>query len=127
MPLYDFRCGEGHRFERMVSLAHFSEAQACDCGSAARRVLSAPRVLSDHIEPIMGADGRMHTSLSSYRRSLAPSGNPKGERFIELGNESLPEYQPPKTDKAALVDAVRAGMADVKAGRVPPVATGDLP
>lgn len=126
MPLYDFRCGEGHRFERHVPLASFSEAQACGCGSEATRVVSAPRFLrSDVIDPIMGADGKMHDSIASYRYSLTPAGNAKGERFLELGNEPLPDDTPPPTDKNAIADAVRAGIADVKAGRVPPVVTGD--
>ena len=126
MPLYDFQCGEGHRFERLVPLAFFHVIQDCDCGSPAQRQLSAPRVVCDTIAPIMGADGKLHDTMSGYRHSLTPAGNPKGERYLELGNEALPTYQPPKSDKAAIADAVRAGMADVKAGRIPPVA-GDLP
>jgi hypothetical protein len=126
MPLHDYRCGEGHRFERTVPLVLLTAEQRCECGAVAQRQPCAPRVVSDTIAPIMGADGKLHDTLSGYRHSLTPSGNPKGERFIELGNEALPTYQPPKSDKAAIADAVRAGMADVKAGRIPPVA-GDLP
>lgn len=125
MPTYDFRCGEGHRFERIVSLAHFSEIQHCDCGAPAQRQICAPRVVSDAMEPTYGADGKLHDSRASYRHSLTPEGNPKGERYHEMGNEPLPTYQPPKPDLAAIAEAVKAGIADVKAGR-PPV-TGDLP
>lgn len=110
-----------------MPLARFAEVQACHCGEPAQRLVSAPRVVSDAITPIRGADGRMHDSLSSYRHSLTPAGNARGERFHELGNEPLPKYEAPKTDKRAIADAVRAGIADVKAGRVPPVVTGDLP
>lgn len=126
MPLYDFQCGEGHRFERLVPLAFFHVIQDCDCGSPAQRQVSAPRVLSDTIAPIMGADGKLHDSLASYRHSLTPSGNPKGERFIELGTAKLPENTPPPIDRRKRRDAIKAGMADVKAGRVPPVVTGDI-
>lgn len=127
MPLHDYRCSEGHRFERLVPLALLSAQQSCECGAPAQRLLSAPRVQSDTIAPIMGADGKLHTSLSGYRRSLTPSGNPKGERFLEMGNERLPDYAPPPIDRKKRRDAIKAGMADVKAGRVPPVVTGDLP
>ena len=41
--------------------------------------------------------------LANYR------GNPKGERFIEVGNERIPDYQPPKTDRKAVRDAIKAG------------------
>jgi putative FmdB family regulatory protein len=127
MPLYGFRCGEGHGFDRMLPLARYREPQTCECGAPAQRVIEAPRVLSDCIEPIMGADGKMHDSLASYRHSLTPAGNPKGERYLELGNESLPDYRPPKPDLPAIAEAVKAGIADVKAGRTAPVVTGDLP
>lgn len=125
MPLYDFRCEEGHRFERAVPLARFAEAQECDCGASARRILSAPRVLSDTIAPILGMDGRIHDSLSGYRHSLTPSGNARGERYYELGDQELPEFKAPEFSRKERRDAIRAGMADVKAGRVAPPVTGE--
>lgn len=127
MPLYGFRCGEGHGFDRMLPLARYLEPQTCECGAPAQRLITAPRIFKDQIDPIMGADGKMHDSMASYRRSLTPAGNPRGERFIEVGNEPMPKYETPKPDMAAIADAVKAGIEDVKNGRVPPVATGDLP
>jgi len=119
MPLYDFACGSGHRFERFVPLAQFDDAQTCACGADARRLVSAPLVVSDCIDPRRGADGRMHDSLASYRHSLTPEGNPKGERYFELGrNEELPsktyDYDPKQRR-----DDIRAAMADVRNGNVP--------
>ena len=121
MPLYDFMCGEGHRFERMVSLAEFHVSQSCQCGAAAKRMLSTPRVKSDYIDPIRGPDGKMHDSMASYRRSLEPSGNPQGERYHELGNE---EARPVtyNFNRKQRRDDIRAGLEDVKNGRVPPLA-----
>jgi putative FmdB family regulatory protein len=127
MPLYDFRCGEGHRFERVVPLAHFTEPQACDCGAPAQRQISAPRIVSDCIAPTRGADGKMHDSLSSYRHSLTPEGNPKGERYLELGDQDMPTFKAPEVDRKKRRDAIKAGIADVKAGRVPMPVTGELP
>lgn len=122
MPLYDFTCGAGHRFERFILLAQFDDPQSCECGAAARRNVSAPMVKSDCIDPRMGADGRLHDSLASYRHSLTPEGNAKGERYFELGhNEELPS----KTydfDERQRRDDIRAGLEDVKNGRVPPMA-----
>lgn len=126
MPLYDFLCDGGHRFERAVPLREFHVVQACDCGADACRVITAPRVLSDQIEPRMGADGRLHDSLASYRHSLTPEGNARGERFLELGDQELPAFKPPEFDRKERREAIKAGIADVKAGRVPPVVTGDL-
>lgn len=127
MPLYDFKCAGGHRFERAVLLRHFDDPQHCDCGATSTRLLSAPRVRSDVIEPRIGADGKWHDSLASYQYSLTPEGNPKGERYHEIGNEPQPEWKPPEFDRKQRREAIKAGIEDVKAGRVPPVVTGDLP
>jgi putative FmdB family regulatory protein len=38
MPLYDYQCANGHRFERMVPLAQFDFAQLCECGAGAKQI-----------------------------------------------------------------------------------------
>lgn len=79
-----------------------------------------PRVVSDNIEPTWGADGKQHTSMASYRASLLPSGNPKGERFIEYGNEPIPQYEAPKFDEAQRVETIKRAIHDVETGNLPP-------
>lgn len=79
-----------------------------------------PMIRRDSIAPCLGMDGRIHDSLSSYRRTLRSDGNPQGENYIELGNESLS----PVTydfDKAERRDHIRAALQDVKNGHVPPL------
>ncbi|HEY7009964.1 MAG TPA: zinc ribbon domain-containing protein [Jatrophihabitantaceae bacterium] len=39
MPIYDYRCADGHRFERLVPL-HDGAAQRCPCGATAAKVPS---------------------------------------------------------------------------------------
>lgn len=126
MPLYDFRCGAGHSFERLVPLASYGDIQACECGAEAHRAISAPRVVSDSIDPIRGPDGQMHSSLASYRHSCTPDGNPQRETYQELGNTELPAFKAPEFDRKKRREDIRAGMQDVKEGRVPPVVTGDI-
>jgi putative FmdB family regulatory protein len=116
MPLYDFKCGEGHKFERFVPLSDFASPQRCECGAPSQRLVSAPAVISDVIEPRYGADGKLHDSLSSYRRSLMPEGNPRGERFFELGEDKLKTVER-KPDPKALRDDIRKSIAEVKQGR----------
>lgn len=44
MPMYDFLCENGHKFERLVKLKDFSVVQICSCQSPAKRLISAPRI-----------------------------------------------------------------------------------
>lgn len=60
MPLYDFQCPKGHKFERYVKLADFDALQTCACGVAAERLISAPMFIAAGIDysydcPITGA------------------------------------------------------------------------
>jgi hypothetical protein len=104
----------------MVPLAAFDEAQACECGEGARRLISAPRVLSDQIEAVRGADGKMHDSLSGLRASYLPSGNPQGERYLELGDQNITPTEH-KVDRRQRRNDIKAAMEDVRNGRVAPI------
>lgn len=92
-----------------------------------RSSFPAPAIRRDSIDPCLGADGKMHDSLASYRRSLRAEHNPRGENFIEIGNEELPEFKAPQFDRAKRRDDIRAAIADVKAGKpiAPPVTLED--
>lgn len=83
-----------------------------------RSDLAAPYLASDTIEPTRGFDGKMYDSLSGYRKTLLPSGNPKGERYYELGNESL-KHTPVEFDKAKRVEHIKQAIHDVETGNVP--------
>lgn len=82
-----------------------------------------PRFVKDEIEPTWGADGKQYTSMSAYRKTLLPSGNPRGERFVEYGNEPVPTYEAPKFDEAKRVETIKQAIHDVETGNLPPVVT----
>lgn len=80
-----------------------------------------PRFITDEIEPTWGADGKQYTSMAAYRATLRPDGNPKGERYIEYGNEKIPEYEAPQFDKAQRVETIKQAIHDVENGNVPDI------
>jgi len=75
--------------------------------------LSMPYFKQDTITPCLGMDGKMHDTLSGYRKTLLPDGNPKGERYVELGNESLPDFKAPEFDRKKRRDDIRAAISSV--------------
>lgn len=89
---------------------------------AARSSFPAPMIRRDSIEPCRGADGQMHDSLASLRRSYRADGNPQGENYIELGTEPLPAPTAPTFDRTERRENIKAAIEDVKNGRVPPLA-----
>lgn len=120
MPIYDYECTQGHRFERYLKLAAYRDPQRCDCGAGAVKIITAPAVRSDYIDPCYGADGKMHDSLASLRASYLPSGNPKGKRYIEIGDEKPAPYKRPVPDEKSRRDDIKAAIEDIKYGRVKP-------
>ena len=57
MPLYEYLCSAGHRFERWLPLAQYGHRQTCDCGQPGKKLISAPMVrgdLEDYVSPVTG-------------------------------------------------------------------------
>lgn len=73
MPLYDYKCSE-HEFTRFLPLARYREAQVCDCGKPAERVIKPTMVAGDIAPYTSPVDGRVINSRSARREDLLRSG-----------------------------------------------------
>lgn len=83
MPLYDFDCPQGHRFERFVPLANFSEEQKCSCGEVAQRRISAPMFSVENVGYDCPITGKWIGSKAEHRENLAQHGC----RVLETGEK----------------------------------------
>ena len=70
--LYEYRCRNGHEFERVLPVADYQTPQRCECGAEGRRVLSLPRLMVKqdvrYDSPVTGAP---ITSERARREDLA--------------------------------------------------------
>ena len=71
MPLYDLRCEQGHRFERMIPLAEFEAPQLCGCNSPAQRLISAPMFTVDQTGYTCPVSGDWISSKHQHRENLS--------------------------------------------------------
>lgn len=81
MPLYQYKCPMGHKFEAFRKIDADSSTAECPCGREGTKQLAAPRVLGDipgYSCPITGAwvEGR-----KAHRENLAKHGC----RVLETG------------------------------------------
>ena len=83
MPLYDFECEQGHRFERAVPLKDFEEVQYCSCQSPARRLISAPRFSVEAVDYTCPVTGKWIGSKRAHENNLAEHGC----RVLETGEK----------------------------------------
>ncbi len=74
MPLYDFQCESGHKFERHVKLADFDTVQHCDCHAPAKRLISAPLFTVDHTGYDCPVTGKWVGSKAEHRDNLKKTG-----------------------------------------------------
>lgn len=97
MPLYVFRCSEGHRFDRFLPLARYDEAQNCDCGAPSRKIIVPTMITKPFDEPIQSmADGKYYSDAASLERTYKASGNPQGVEYDCIGDEKPKPFTPPK-------------------------------
>lgn len=85
-----------------------------------RSHLSTPMLVRAFAEPVQSmADGKFYDTPRDLERTYKASGNPRGEEFIPLGNETMPtvEYTP---DRQELRSHVKQAMSDVLTGNLPP-------
>ena len=63
MPVYEFKCPEGHRFDRILKVADYNVPQGCKCGLYAKRLISIPMVfVAQDIRYESPIDGKVITT-----------------------------------------------------------------
>lgn len=75
MPVYEYRCGDGHVFERLLPLSSYLEPQFCSCGEVGQKViLHAPRVFGDYEGYESPASGRWVEGRRAREEDLRSTG-----------------------------------------------------
>lgn len=84
MPMYQFRCTDGHVFDRLVPLSQFDLPQFCSCGAAASREIVAPAIRTDYPSYTCPVSGKWIEGRAAHRENLARTGC----RILEPGETS---------------------------------------
>ena len=75
MPTYEYSCGCGAMFDRVLRVKDYDQPQTCECGAIARKRISRPMVfVSQDICYDSPIDGRPITSKQARLDDLARSG-----------------------------------------------------
>jgi len=74
MPLYEFLCEKGHKFDRFLKLKDYDQPQTCECNAPATKQLSAPMVHVDFPAYVSPASGRYITSRAERRADMKATG-----------------------------------------------------
>ena len=75
MPIYEYACECGSKFDRYLSFDDYLIPQTCECGKTASKVLSLPHVfVKQSISYDSPIDGRHITNARERKEDLARSG-----------------------------------------------------
>lgn len=86
----------------------------------ARSGLSMPMLVRSFPEPVQSmADGKWYDTPRELENTYKASGNPQGEEYVALGNDTLKtvEYVPDAAERRA---DIKQAVADVMSGNVSP-------
>lgn len=76
-----------------------------------------PQVITDAMPPTQSmTNGKVYESKSALRKTYLPSGNPQGQRYIEVGNDRPPPRKP-IIDKAGIRRDFQKAAQDYNQGR----------
>ena len=91
MPLYDYKCENGHVFEEMQSWTSEPTATCGDCGTSATRMLSIPMVLykgSGFYTTDYGRNGSASRSKTDSNEGSSDSGSKTKEKSKSKSSSS---------------------------------------
>ena len=112
--IYEYRCRNGHEFERVLPVADYKTPQRCHCGAEGRRILSLPRLIVKqdirYDSPVTGAP---ITSERARREDLAR------HNCIEYDPEMRTDYQRRIADNEAKLDKAVEATVEAEISRMP--------
>ena len=88
MPIYEYRCDNGHEFETFQSMSEDPLSNCMECGAPSQRVLSAPAVHFKGSGFYTTDYARKETKASSAERSKSAAESSKSEASSPEGDSS---------------------------------------
>lgn len=70
MPVYEYKCSNGHKFERFLPVDRYMEPQQCECGASSEKQLSVLSVMPDLPGYQSPVDGRWIEGRSQRKEDL---------------------------------------------------------
>jgi hypothetical protein len=84
-----------------------------------RSDLACPMIVTGFDKPVQSmANGRFYDTARGLEATYKASGNPSGQEFVQLGNETMKPAEA-KPDVRQRRDHIRQAIRDVKSGNVP--------
>lgn len=74
MPIYEYKCMNGHKFEKFLKMADSDEEQFCECGRPGHKQVTAARVVADYAGYECPITGDWIEGRAAHRENLAKHG-----------------------------------------------------
>jgi putative FmdB family regulatory protein len=96
MPVYEYKCEAGHKFEAVLPVARYNEPQMCpQCGKSSAKLLSAPAVRGDFAPYSCPITGKIIDGRKAHEENLKRHGC----RVLEPGETSAATVRRKQSDE----------------------------
>ena len=102
MPLYEFKCEDGHVFDEFLKMADYDNPMTCSCGKPAKRQITATMLNMDipnwdrYISP---STGKLITSYKDRKRDMKDSGCIDNDPSMKQNAERIRKQKETDLDK----------------------------
>ena len=102
-PIYEYKCEDGHEFDRYLKLDDYKAPQTCECGKEAKKVITGTMLNCD-IAPwdsyVSPASGKLITSYKERAADMKATGTCDYDPGIRTDNAKRQKETEVKLDKA---------------------------
>jgi len=90
VPTYEFKCTNGHKFDRYLKLRDYQEPQWCVCGAESTKLISIPMITPSFEAYESPIDGRPITTKKARSEDMKRNGCvPYETGMVENNNQNL--------------------------------------
>jgi len=100
MPIYLYKCLNGHTFDKFLKMADSDEEQYCECGRPGHKQVTAARVVADYAGYECPITGDWIEGRAAHRENLAKHGCRVFEPGEQAAAASYVAKQEEEMDKA---------------------------
>lgn len=102
MPIYTYRCKNGHQFDRFLKLAEYRDPQTCDCGAESEKKIM-PTMINCDMQPwdryISPVSGKPITSYKERKKDMDAHGCVDYEPSLRKHNTNHMKTEEAKLEK----------------------------
>jgi len=99
MPIYEYLCDKGHKFDRYLKMDDYKKPQICECGEKSKKLFSPAMIINSFESYESPIDGSIISTPKKRRDDLARSGSVPYEPGMRQDADTLAKNSEVKLER----------------------------